>query len=72
MGLLSSILQKKLSKWEMETSSRQEPGVGPVGCITDLQPDLASTFTLVDVFPTLYSSFSISSSVMLKEESLSF
>jgi hypothetical protein len=52
MVLLSSILQKKRSKWEMETL-HHEPRAGPGGCIADLQPDLASTFTLVDVFLTL-------------------
>lgn len=38
----------------MEASLYHEPRVGPDGCTTDSQPDLASTFTLVDVFPTLY------------------
>lgn len=56
----------------METSLYCEPSVCPVDCITDLQPDLALTFTLVNVLPNPNFSFSISSSVMLEEESVSF
>lgn len=56
----------------METSLYREPTVCPVDRITDLQPDLVSTFTLVNVPPTLNFSFSISPSVMLEEEFVSF
>lgn len=56
----------------METSLYCEPTLCLVDRMADLQPDLVSAVTLVNVLPNPNFSFSISSSVMLEEESVSF